>query len=483
MPRFLIHSLLALALVNACQTESPNIQPSPNDPFPHPEPTPSGSYPYLDIFEKSNADVTQREVFLNIDQARLSPDRSKVLYTFQTTQRARFENTSRPIAERRQDSGLWLYDASTQQHRELKKGTDQYPSSRDIASSTWWGSQDLLYIDHDKDRLQRLKLQTGQEETVFNAFIRDFQVKDEYVFILYLDKDTKNVFVQRLHRTTGERLTVEIPNTDFYTQGQSFQVLSHEFVLLGQFKDSQKEGAYPFKVATTSPPPLQDSFLLNLSTQALTPLEKGLDLSAYEQIEMSADQQYFATHRRNNTQIYTQTGTLLWESPGSFSWLSTQEIMVHNGRQLSRLRLTDNSASLVETRNTQTACSPIQGSNPILMECPVDNATYSTDYGLPQTRVFRYFPMQEIPAFQTGGTENTDPGLRSQSLLTAESGQPVRLVEQSIPAPQESRSSQAGYTSLSILNETGELIPLFHLNFPEANFVFDPRENTWMQIL
>lgn len=468
--------LASLTLNTACQapgaTPSPHQSPGATPDFPYPGPTPSGDSPFFDVFKQSNADVTQRESFLNITQAHLSPDRQQVLYTYQSLDRAQFNHAYRPVAERQQQSGLWLYNHRTQTHREIRTHDNSYDNYLSIKSSTWWGNQDVLYLKREPQRLQRLNLETGQESTLFEGyFIYDFQVKANYVFILYFDEALKQQRLTRIQQSSGERLTVDIPYTDFYSHPEGFQTVSEDIILLGQFKEEHQRESYPFKVATTSPPSIQDTFLIKLSSGQVTPLEKGLDLSWHEQIEMSADQQYLASQRRDNTQIHTLTGELVWESKGSFSWLSAQDILIQNGRKLSQIRLSNGVAQLQSERDTQTECTSVQGTTPVLMECPLGNMGYHDER---RTRVFRLDTMQELPAFMPANT-GSDTLTRSQILLPAAPEQPVRVVEQV--------AEQSGYTSLSYLDETGAIMPLFQLSFPEANFVFDPKDHYWQQVL
>lgn len=472
--------LASLTLYTACQapgvTPSPNQSPTSTPDFLYPGPTPSGDSPFFDIFKQSNADVTQRESFLNLTQAHLSPDRQQVLYSYQKLDRAQFNHAYRPIAERQQQSGLWLYDHRTQTHREIRKNDGQYETMQSIKESTWWGDQEIVYLDHEKKQLQRLNLQTGQESTLFAGhFIHGFQVKAGYAFVLHYNEALKKWQLTRIQQGSGNTLTVDIPYADFYTSPEGFQAVSADVILLGQFKEEYQRESYPFKVATTSPPSIQDTFLIHMSSAQITPLEKGLDLSWHEQIEMSSDQKYLATQRRNNTQIYTLAGELVWESEGSFSWLSAQDILIQNGRRLSHFRLSNGVAQLQNQRDTQTECTSVQGIMPVLIDCPLGNMGY---YDERRTRIFQLDTMQELPAFMPANTD-ADTLTRSQSLLPADTDQPVRLVEHAAAkVPQ-----QGGYASLSYLDETGAIMPLFQLKYPEANFVFDPKDHAWMLIL
>ncbi len=425
----------------------------------------------MDISKNSNADVTQRESLLKITQARLSPDRQQVLYTYQTLDRAQFNHTYRPVAERLRQSGLWLYDHRTQTHRELQKSDNSYTSLQRIQSSTWWGNQEMLYLDSEARRLQRRNLQTGEDRPLFEGHvIHDFQVKAGYAFVLYYDEALKRQRLTRIQKERDERLTVDIPYQDFYSHPEGLQAVSEDIVLLGQSKAEYQRENYPFKVATTSPPPIQDTFLIKLSSAEVTPLEKGLDLSRYEQIEMSADQQYLASQHQNNSQIHTSTGELLWESEGRFAWLSAQDILIQNRRELSLVRVSEGKAQLQARHTTQTECTTIQGANPVLMTCPLGETEYSNKR---LTRIFRFDTMQELSAL-TPATGDSDTLTRSQTLLPEETEQPVRMVEQV--------AEQKGYTSLSYLDETGAITPLFRLSFPEANFVFEGSDTDWLEV-
>jgi hypothetical protein len=459
-------SFICLSLAVACQTAPPSDL-IPSQPYPQVIPTPYGSSgSYSSYTDKTNADVQERKSTFTLNHTRMSPDQTRVLYTYDEQRKVFFKDYT--SAYQNKASGLWLYDRAQQKHTALFPAPQGYNDSR-FKTVSWLNNAEIVYLNNDRNQVLTLNVENQESKRLFDeASIISFKVQAGYVFVLsYKDKKAT---ITRINGSTGERRVKVIPYSDFYnSSSQTFDVLTPDLILLGQFKDFYKNNDYPFKVSTTSPPPLQDSFLFDLSTDQFTPIEKGLDLTAVDKIEMSTDQQHFATTREANTQVYDRSGQLLLEKKGSFYWLAANQLLLQDEREISRVTLHNNQAQVGDSFSTQTPCANAQGTQPIVMECFIDKSYDEQNL----SRTFRLYPTQELKAAEASADDPTIEAI-NRHLAPAEKDQPIRIWEEVF--------SEKGFARLSILNASGELQSVFELPFPEKpTFTFDPNDFYWYQ--
>lgn len=219
-------------------------------------------------------------------------------------------------------------------------------------------------------------------------------------------------------------------------------------------------------MATTSPPPIVDAYLLNMSEGSFKTIENRLDINAFELVEVSPNQSFYAVVRGRNTQIYSMDGKLIFEEPGSFSWLDGNNLLIQNDRQVKRYELHSTEVRLVDTFATQTNCSQFQNQTPGLMECPV----YLNNVSESVNRVFQLTPLKEIQSTQL--IESYQEQDRNVILL-------ARQIEQ-VPRMIETLSTKEGYSSLTVLDSSGKTKVLMRLNNPSTpEFKFDPKDDQW----
>lgn len=458
-------SFLSLTLIIACQS-SPNTTPTHSEmPFPNITPRPGSASNYINSQDKTEADVQSKQEFASLNSTRFNPAQTKVIYTYSQQRKVIFKDYN--VAEKSVNSGLWYYHREQQKHTQLLPASQDYSGIR-LGEVSWLNNTEIVYLDAERRNLLSLNVETQETKVLFNkAFMLSFKVQEGKVFILTVEDNKPSI--TRIDSETNAQQVREIPYADFY-MNYDFDVLTADLILLGQFKDYNKNNTYPFKVATTSPPPRQDSFLFDLKENQLTPLEQGLDLESYEKIEMSPDQEHFATQRGVNTQLYNRSGKLILEQKGTFYWLNAKQLILQQDREIFQATIQEEEVKISERLTTQTPCSKAQGTEPTLMECSIGNHNNSYSTREPVNRVFRLFPLQEL---------KTDPSEANDSLnrrlAPAEKGQPIRIWE-------ENATEHPNYTRLQELSSTGELQTVFELKSSAApSFTFDPNDY-WYQI-
>ncbi len=457
-------SLMSLSLAVACQTAPPSdlIPLYPQALIAPVIPTPPGSA--SSYRDKSNAEVQERKTTFSLNYTRMNPDQTRILYTYDEHRKVNFDDYTSAYQDN--PSGLWSYNRQQQKHTELFPAPEGY-NDRRFHTIYWLNNAEIVYLDNEKSQLLTLNVDTQESKPLFSeAGIIRFKVQDGYLFVL--THQEQKAYLTRLEVKSGERRVKAIPYTDFYSSSsQEFDVLTPDLILLGQFKDFYKTNDYPFKVSTTSPPPLRDNFLFDLSTDQLTPIEEGLDLSGFDKIEMSPDQQHFATTREANTQVYDRSGQLLLEKKGSFYWLAADQLLLQDDREISQITLRNNQAQVGQDFSTQTACTKAQGAQPTVMECFTDGH-YE---GETLSSIFRLYPTQELKS-----TESADTVAVNRHLAPAEKGQPMRVWEEVFTV------TGLGSARLRTITPSGELQTVFELSFPEnPTFIFDPDNFYWYQ--
>lgn len=442
-------------------TIDPTWTPSSGMPYPNITATPGAE----DLRSKTEADIQERRESLDIRQVKVNADRSKILYVYQKSLELDFKNWYRNPARKWIESGLWTYDRQTQQHKEILPNPNNYSDNR-FYNARWLNNQEIVYADSDAKKLLAHDAVSGQIKTLFESDnISQFQVYQHYLFILHSKQNKLRLL--RVDLNTQQSLENEVPYSDFYMSTQ-FGVITQDQVLLGQFKEFYKEGQYPFKVATTTPPPIQDSFLMNLTDGKVQSVQNGLDLDTYNSIQISPNQSYFATQRGSHSQIYTLLGKLVLETEGEFNWIDDTHILIQNGREMTRYELKAEQSQQIERFSTQTECDNVQGSEPTLMQCPVKGFYQNNTDSI--SRVFRLTPTLELES-----TQKQEPLIderRNASLLPAESDQPIRIIE--------NLTGKEGFSSISILDDQGKMWVLMKLENPDnPSFQFDPKDYMW----
>lgn len=462
-------SFLCLSLAIACQTLPPTeLTPSRypqviSSRYPQVIPTSPGSL--SSYRDKTDAEVQKRKTTFSLNYTRMSPDQTRVLYAYDEHRKVEFDDYT--FAYQDKSSGLWLYDREQQKHTALLPARQGY-YHRTLDNIYWLNNTEIVYLNNEGDQLLTLNIETLENKPLLDkGLIVRFKVQEDYLFVL--TRKDQEASITRLAVQSGERQVKTIPYTDFYTSAnQKFDVLTPDLLLLGQFKDLYKKKDYPFNVSSTgTPPPLiQDSFLFDFSTGQLSPIEKGLDLTDLDKIDISPDQQHFATTRGTNTQIYTRSGQLRLEKKGSFTWLAADQLLLQDKREISHITLQKGQVNISEPFSTQTTCVNAQGTQPIVMECATDQS-----YNEVLSSIFRLYPTQELRLAESPTTVSVN-----RHLAPAEKGQPIRVWEETFSA------NNLGSARLSTVNPSGKLQIVFALDFPEQpTFKFDPNDTYWYQ--
>lgn len=459
--KYVIISLFALSLtLSACSTglipqNQPNTPPtwSPTPYFP-PEVTPTpGTEP---LSSKSDADVEARRESLVFTMAQFSPDRNKLIYSYRRDQEVDFKGWYSNPARHSEYSGIWLYDRQSKEQRELFASGSQIP--------IWLDNQQLVWISSDNKSLQSRNLETGQIKTLYGGtYLSGLSPKDGHVFWLDLANQKKII---RLEISTGEIERFDIPYAAFYEAAiAKLYPLNKDQLLIEQSKSFNQEGTYPFKVATTSPPPVTDTYLVSLTNNQAQPLKGGLDRGGMESLSTSSDGQYLLIQKYQTAEIYTRSGELVHEVQGRASWLNQNQLLIQDKNQQTMLQLPDK--QIIYRTSTQSVCRVAQAEPALYLQC--DAYFANTGYGYvysgygygqepgPRQRIYQSenpalnLPLKELDLSlgETGSAELAPP----------ESTQPVRIMSH-IAGPE-------GYAGLYLINDQKQPEEVLKLDNPD----------------
>lgn len=441
-----------LSALTACQ--APTSSPNQNQPSAYPS---AGMIPYSydAIDSRTEADVTARRESRQIAQASVSPDGSQVIYQERLEREVDLRDFSRNPARLTVEAGLWYQDAQGNR-RALDLGTS-------ASAIVWLDNHSIAWLDNSFKDIQRLDLKTGERSSLYKGVylssLSAFQGK------LYLIESSTNQLGNQLElvRLTpgGSAERFKLPHADFYTYYSPYiKVLSPDIVMLTRAKSSTQSGQYPFKVMTTPPPPVFDTFVFSLEGAQAEPLKGGLDLSSNQNVSVAPDQAHYAIQASadGSTNVYTRAGQQLFVTGGKSFWLDSRRLLVLDTQNLElSVRSLPGDETIYRAATQGTCTNAIASGSGAIVQCDarVSDKKRTRLYSLTGT-IPPGGPLQEL---------KLDLPANGQATITEDG-----LLLAHLPGPE-------GHAALYTLDAQGEPQRRVLLENPDqASFSFNPRD-------